>query len=674
MSFLVLLPILTFLNLLLRFAIPLDNPNTTLNRYTYAFVLSSTIWGLLVTASSELLSLVGGITRVPIAIFWLGALSFVSFRASLPARVHAIAIAIKDRARTLDRFDKFVLSCLGVILILTFSIAIISPPNNADSLLYHMARVGHWAQDQGLYHYATAYDHQLFMPIWAETAILQLRILFGSDQLSNLIQWFSYVGCIIVAASIARLLKFPRKAQIVSAVFAATIPLALLESTSTQNDLVVAYWLSCLAFLILYASHKQFNRLTTLMIAAVTGLGILTKVTFYVYALPAWIAIISLLLMNYSKPQVLGRIGSSVVVILAINAGFWARNLSTYGNPIGPSEIVKSSATLLSIRGPVETVLPEGVSTDVTGEANLGSGGRDKTSLLEWFGVILREEKRMVMWNLAVPLSPLRDRISAVDAMLVLTLDQDQYSNLDAALWNHEDTVGNPLQLVLIALAIPALLALARNSFDNKQLAYYGALILLGYILLPVIISNAATIFGIRFQLPFFILASPLISALYLVIPTQAVRRMIVFSLLVFALPWLLFNNTRPIIGWQPFVTRVNSVFLAGNDELLFAMRQGEKDEYQAITSALQARGCKQIGLDLDSHDYEYLFWHLLDAPESGNEIRSLTTSSRLSRYLDSTYAPCGIICTQCEGEKSYRDLPLWEDYGSIQLYLGNLN
>jgi hypothetical protein len=258
--------------------------------------------------------------------------------------------------------------------------------------------------------------------------------------------------------------------------------------------------------------------------------------------------------------------------------------------------------------------------------------------------------------------------------VLIKTLDQEQYSNLDAALWNHEDTVGNPLQLVLIALAIPALLALARNSFDNKQLTYYGAVILFGYILLPVIISNAATIFGIRFQLPFFILASPLISALYLVIPTQAVRRMIVFSLLVFSLPWLLFNNTRPIIGWQPFVTRVNSVFLAGNDELLFAMRQGEKDEYQAITSEVQARGCKRIGLVLDSHDYEYLFWYLLDAPESGNEIRSLTTSSRLSRYLDSTYAPCGIICTRCEGEKSYRDLPLWEDYGSIQLYLGNLN
>ena len=669
MSLFALLPILVFLTVFLRLAVSSEKSHPSRIRLAYSFVASSIIWGFLLTASSETLSVLAGLTRVPITLFWLACLILVSFKANIIDHARIIAAGGRDNFKGLDQFEKVGIFCLAAILGLTFSVAVISPPNNVDSLLYHMTRVAHWVQNHSLNHYATAYDHQLFMPIWAETAALHLRVLFGSDRLSNLVQWFSFSGCIFLAWTNTRWMGFPRKAQLASAMFAATVPLGLLEATSTQNDLVVAYWLSCLVFLILYARKNGCDWPTTGMMGVVTGLGLLTKVTFYVYALPAWAVIICLWFLDLSRRQTVARIGLSLILILGINSGLWARNIGTYGNPIGPSELVRSSFSLTSAQG-----AGGGGNNPIGVEGEDGSKRNHETdSKSEEHGILFRllqREKRMVMWNFGVPLAPLRDRVHAVDSFLQFALDEEQYSNLDNAVWNHEDTSGNPIHMILITAAFASIIVLALRKSVTRETLVYALLVLIAYLMLPLIISNADTLFGLRFQLPFFVLSGPLIGAFYTFLPFERVRQFMILALLGLSLPWLLLNNTRPILGWQPYVTRVRSVFLAGDRQLMFAMRRGEEDEYLAITSAILADGCKQVGLVLDSHDYEYLIWYLLKAPESGVEIKSIVASSRLSSYLDSSFSPCAVICTRCQGENTYQGLSLWADYDYIQLFL----
>jgi hypothetical protein len=63
----------------------------------------------------------------------------------------------------------------GFMLLVLLYIALKAPPNNVDSLLYHMPRVLHWAQNHSLAHYPIGYEHQLWNPIWAESSILNLR-------------------------------------------------------------------------------------------------------------------------------------------------------------------------------------------------------------------------------------------------------------------------------------------------------------------------------------------------------------------------------------------------------------------------------------------------------------------------------------------------------------------
>ena len=120
-------------------------------------------------------------------------------------------------------------------------VAWIAPPSNVDSLLYHISRIVHWAQNGSLEHYATGYHHQLFMPPWAELANLHLRILWGSDRPADLVQWFRRVGSVAIASGVGELLGLRRKGQLITAVFIAGIPMGILQATSTQNDYVVTF-------------------------------------------------------------------------------------------------------------------------------------------------------------------------------------------------------------------------------------------------------------------------------------------------------------------------------------------------------------------------------------------------------------------------------------------------
>jgi hypothetical protein len=662
MALTALLPMLVFLGLFLRFVPSKDTDPPTAGALAYAFIVSSITWGVLVTLSTEILSLFDGLSRIPIALFWLLALLFVANRSDIIDRIRTVVTVVKAGLKSYKRFEKLGLLCLVFILAVTLAIALVSPPNNVDSLLYHMARVVHWAQDHDLNHYATAYDHQLFMPIWAETAILHIRVLFGSDSISNLVQWFSFFGCIMAAGSISLIMGFSRKIQLLSAMFVATIPLALLEATSTQNDLVVAFWLSCLGFLILYGQKHGFDWRTTVGIGAVTALGLLTKVTFYVYVVPAWVAILFIWFAHNPRRQVLARIGVCMGIVLCVNAGFWIRNTYTFGNPIGPNEFVSSSTAFTAQAYDVGRQAAENQSAD-QGESLEGG----------YFSRLLSREKRMVVWNLAVPLAPLRDRIPPVDSFLQAILDQEQYSDLDGAIWNHEDTAGNPVHFILIGIAMLAVIVLVFRRQVSGEMLVYGIIALAAYLLLPVVIANADNLYSVRFQIPVFVLAGPFVAGVFNSFSTIASTRIqyvMLLSLFAFSLPWLLLNNTRPVIGWVPWVTRVDSVFAAEDEELLFAMNPGARDEFEAVASSIESNRCTRIGLDLDSHDYEYLFWHLLDAPEAGIQIRSITASESSSRYLDTSFSPCAVICTRCAGLRDYLGLKLNEDYGKIQLFM----
>ena len=79
--------------------------------------------------------------------------------------------------------------------------------------------------------------------------ILHLRVLWGGDRLAALVQWLAYAGVSPPSRRSPRELGATRRGRVLAVVFAGTLPMAVLQSSSTQNDLVAGLWaLTALVF------------------------------------------------------------------------------------------------------------------------------------------------------------------------------------------------------------------------------------------------------------------------------------------------------------------------------------------------------------------------------------------------------------------------------------------
>ena len=72
------------------------------------------------------------------------------------------------------------------MLLTTLVTALISPPNNWDSMTYHMSRVQYWIQNKAIFFFETNNPRQnVFAPL-GEFIILHFQILTGSDIFANM--------------------------------------------------------------------------------------------------------------------------------------------------------------------------------------------------------------------------------------------------------------------------------------------------------------------------------------------------------------------------------------------------------------------------------------------------------------------------------------------------------
>src|SRR5262249_55610301 len=151
-------------------------------------------------------------------------------------------------------------------------VALAAPPNNWDSQTYHLPKIEHWVQQGTVGFFPTEIHRQVTLAPGAEYLLLHLRLLTGGDVLYNLVQWSAGLGCALIASRIAGQLGGGRVAQLVSAFVVGTAPMVVLESTSTQTDLVVAAWVGCVATLVLDELGRRTPLWSVAMIGAATGL------------------------------------------------------------------------------------------------------------------------------------------------------------------------------------------------------------------------------------------------------------------------------------------------------------------------------------------------------------------------------------------------------------------
>jgi hypothetical protein len=640
-SFLMLLLLLPFAAFLLFLSLA-GSDSTTPFRLRKAFLKTSLLMGVYIALVTEILSLFHALSRIPVMVAWLILILVVGWYGLQHSRLKTGFTFLLDSFKQVRPGEALLALGLGVLLVVLFVIIVYAPINNSDSLQYHMGRVVHWAQDRSLEHYATNFEPQLINPILAEEAILHIRLLWGDDRFAELVQWFAMLGCILAVSLIAGLLGAGRKGQIAAALFSASVPLGILEATSAQNDYITAYWLVCLLAytLISYQEGKDY-----FFLACALGLGLLTKGTFYPYALPVMVWCAFLLLKRLGLKRALRSLLLIAGVVLVLNLGFWLRNTLTFGGPLGSGAYVGRMASV--------SVSP---------------------------GFIAASVVRNVFMNFVTPSeqvnAEMHSRLTSIFGRWDPNLQGFQFTWG----WNHEDLAANPIHFLTIPVCILILL-IFRKRIRDPLVWQYIIVSLSIFVALSFIIKIDQ--FGIRYQLPFIISWAPVFGLTLEVLHRPRLFWAVAVFLLVLMLPWVFYNRTRSIIAMQdapgPFTIPcswhlgcgVRSVLVEPPATILFTNFTSYRDVYLQMADLIKASGCTQIGLVIDSWDSEYLFWWLLDAPQSGRQVETLYTTPVLEKYQDRSFKPCAVICKLCNGQTQYHGLPLKSDFSGASLYMG---
>lgn len=166
-------------------------------------------------------------------------------------------------------------------------------------MTYHLARVAHWMQFRSVGAYPTNITRQVVLTPGAEYVLLALQAISGSERFANLLQYAAWLLLAASAPTLARTFGAPRALARWSALLVAAAPMAVLQASSSQNDLVASLMTLAVVFACLPFLHGGRCRWrwpdAVLLLVAVTA-ALLVKPTSVVVATPfllgcGWLAV-----------------------------------------------------------------------------------------------------------------------------------------------------------------------------------------------------------------------------------------------------------------------------------------------------------------------------------------------------------------------------------------------
>jgi hypothetical protein len=131
----------------------------------------------------------------------------------------------------------WLLAPLAVILALT---AVLYRPTSWDAMTYHLSRVVHWVQTGSVAYYMTGIDRQNVMPPGAEYLLLMVQAISWSDRWANGVQFFAWIVCLTSVGPLCRIAGVPRRLCPFAVLFAASLPMGVMQAASTQTDLIAS--------------------------------------------------------------------------------------------------------------------------------------------------------------------------------------------------------------------------------------------------------------------------------------------------------------------------------------------------------------------------------------------------------------------------------------------------
>jgi len=557
--------------------------------FRQSWIKSSLIYGLIITFLTEGLSFNRSLTPVFVIYFWSIVLVFhvglgIYFRQTLvPVCQHLLSVLYVQ----LKTFKQTLKLLIGATLFICLITALLAPPNNWDSMTYHMPRVMHWLSNASVAHYPTAELRQISLPPLSGFLIGHFYLFTNNDLLSNLVQWMAFLGCILTNSLITRLLV-GAEYQWWSALVTCAIPMAIMQATTTQNDLLVSYWLLCfLYFVICIPPDKNYTLGDIFWLGSSLGLATFTKPTAYIFGLTIVLYLCWRIYRQNQDNWVTKLLLLCIFAIITIAPSllYFLRNIAIFSSPIGVDGGTRN--TILGIPQLLSNLL------------------------------------RLLAINLPLPniwliINWIHDHflgISINDVHTSFITNIEKYTTMVGSLRfiaPHEDFVGSPIHLIVYLWSVVGLwwAVLRRcNNLNSTIIAIFwvnlGGLFLFclllkwqpwsNRLLLPLVVMNTVIIvYGMKnYLLPFM-------------------RKILLGLLSLTAIVYALTPVRHPLIS-LPFLQAAPSILtLQRQDMYLIRDRHELQSQYKQIVQDIKAENCLNIGLSIEGEAWEYPLWVFL--------------------------------------------------------------
>jgi hypothetical protein len=361
-----------------------------------------------------------------------------------------------------------------------------------------------------------------------------------------------------------------------------------------------------------------------LLASTSVGIGILSKGTVYFYGLPflIWLGVV---FIRRRWLNCWPRVLSAAVLVFVLNAGVYARNTSCFGNPFG-MDISEHPTTHSEISLPsiISGILRHTAAHAVTGVPHVdGLTERGIRFLHNVVGADVNDKRT--------------------------TFHNARYET--PRLTRHEDTAPNPLHLVGIFLCVPVLLLSRKSGFYREQREYL--LCVAGTCFLFCAIVRWQVHIG-RLHLPAFLLITPLMAPVLADTSCKWITRGIAALLLLLSLPYVMLNETRPLVGRR-------SIFCVPRIDQYVTITEMMPPSWTGAVEFVVSRNVRSVGLLVPLHFREYAVWAILDeVGESTPRMEFVAVSNSSSnlcrnpRYGE--FIPDAIIAIRRELPGSYRE------------------
>jgi hypothetical protein len=433
----------------------------------------------------------------------------------------AAAAALSDPITAL--FVLFVLLLLAYELVLGLG----EPPNNGDALGYHLPRAAAWAQHGGIYWIPNAPTVRMnaFQPL-GEQQLLFYFVAVHGGALIALPQYLAELAILVAVYGASRRLGFEVRASVCGACLLATFSLLALESTTAQNDLVVASLVATSACLLLGG-----GLLEGALGGAASGMSVGAKLTVAL-ALPVlvWLALVR------GRRILLATAGGAVAGFCALGIWGYVLNAAHTGHVLGVgtgfvedraspsypgslanafyltyglmdlSVVSKHLAVVLGILGVVAALaLVVWGLVRSRAPSDLARGGAIAVPFLAPLLVI--GGAALVAWGARQLGFPIRGRGGIIGPV------NEGLNEIYTHVSNEDYSAFGPVGIVaLLAAAVLAIWAVIRRRADSRQLALALAVPLF---LLLISLATFWNPFLIRFFVVPVVLAAPLLARLF---------------------------------------------------------------------------------------------------------------------------------------------------------------